>query len=68
MKTNKEQLERAIKWCEDEVRSLKLAPTLNMGEINDEWKDCIEILETCISACKSRLLLMDYIKEITNVN
>lgn len=42
-----EAKERAIRWLAEEVRSLRLAPTVN-GCKPDNWAEQLEVMETCL--------------------
>lgn len=42
-----EAKERAIRWLTEEVRSLRLAPTVN-GCKPDNWAEQLEVMETCL--------------------
>ena len=44
-----EKRETAIKWLQNEIRSLRLAPTIN-GCGPENWADLLEIMETCLEA------------------
>lgn len=44
-----ETRETAIKWLQNEIRSLRLAPTIN-GCGPENWADLLEIMETCLEA------------------
>lgn len=46
-----EKRETAIKWLQNEIRSLRLAPTIN-GCGPENWADLLEIMETCLEAVK----------------
>lgn len=48
MKTEKQ---KAIAWLQDEIRSLRLAPTIN-GCGPEPWAEQLEIMETCLEAVK----------------
>ena len=47
-----ERKQKAIKWFQQEIRSLELAPKLNGCEMTDEWKEEIEIFRTALEALK----------------
>lgn len=47
-----EKRERAIAWLNDEIRSLRLAPTINGCDMKPEWAEQLEIMETCLEAVK----------------
>lgn len=42
----------AIAWLQDEIRSLRLAPTINGCDMKSEWAEQLEIMETCLEAIK----------------
>ena len=44
-----EAKDRAIRWLTEEVRSLRLAPTVNGCE-PDNWAEQLEVMETCLEA------------------
>lgn len=44
-----EAKERTIRWLTEEVRSLRLAPTVNGCE-PDNWAEQLEVMETCLEA------------------
>lgn len=46
-----EKRETAIKWLQNEIRSLRLAPTIN-GCGPENWADLLEIMQTCLEAVK----------------
>lgn len=46
-----EKRETAIKWLQNEIRSLRLAPTIN-GCGPENWADLLEIMETCLEAVR----------------
>lgn len=46
-----EKRETAIKWLQEEIRSLRLAPKIN-GCGPENWADLLEIMETCLEAVK----------------
>lgn len=47
-----EKRESAIAWLNDEIRSLRLAPTINGCDMKPEWAEQLEIMETCLEAVK----------------
>lgn len=47
-----EKRETAIAWLQDEIRSLRLAPTINGCDMKPEWAEQLEIMETCLEAVK----------------
>lgn len=47
-----EKREKAIAFLNDEIRSLRLAPTINGCEMKPEWAEQLEIMETCLEAVK----------------
>ena len=46
-----EAKDRAIRWLTEEVRSLRLAPTVNGCE-PDNWAESLEVMETCLEAVR----------------
>lgn len=46
-----EKRETAIKWLQNEIRSLRLAPTIN-GCGPENWADLLEIMEICLEAVR----------------
>ena len=46
-----EAKERAIRWLTEEVRTLRLAPTVN-GCKPDNWAESLEVMETCLEAVR----------------
>ena len=38
-----EKLKKALKYVNDEIRSLELAPTINGCEMTEDWKEMLEI-------------------------
>lgn len=46
-----EKRETVIKWLQNEIRSLRLAPTIN-GCGPENWADLLEIMETCLEAVR----------------
>lgn len=46
-----EAREKAIRWLTEEVRSLRLAPTVNGCE-PDNWAEQLEVMETCLEAVR----------------
>lgn len=44
--------QKAIAWLQDEIRSLRLAPTINGCEMKPEWAEQLEIMKTCLEAVK----------------
>lgn len=46
-----EAKERAIRWLTEEVRSLRMAPTVNGCE-PDNWAEQLEVMETCLKAVR----------------
>ena len=46
-----EKRETAIKWLQNEIRSLRLAPTIN-GCGPENWADLLEIMETCLETVR----------------
>ena len=47
-----EKRETAIKWLQNEIRSLRLAPTIN-GCGPENWADLLEIMEICLETVRS---------------
>ena len=63
--TNEER-ETAIKWLKNEIRSLRLAPTIN-GCGPENWADLLEIMETCLEAVRghgSEPLTLEQLREM----
>lgn len=48
-------IQKAIKFAENEIKSLELAPKINGCEMTEWWKNQIEIWETAISALKKQI-------------
>ena len=48
-----EKREAAIAWLNDEIRSLRLAPTINGCEMKPEWAEQYDIMQTCLEAVKA---------------
>lgn len=46
-----EEKEKAIRWLTEEVRMLRLAPTVN-GCKPDNWAEQLEVMETCLAAVR----------------
>lgn len=46
-----EKRKTVIKWLQNEIRSLRLAPTIN-GCGPENWADLLEIMETCLEAVR----------------
>ena len=46
-----EKREAAIKWLTDEIRSLRMAPSIN-GCGPENWAEQLEIMETCLEAVR----------------
>lgn len=46
-----EKRKTAIKWLQEEIRSLRLAPKIN-GCGPENWADLLEIMETCLEAVR----------------
>lgn len=42
----------AIAWLNDEIRSLRLAPTINGCDMKPEWAEQYDIMQTCLEAVK----------------
>lgn len=47
-----EKRKTAIKWLQNEIRSLRLAPTIN-GCGPENWADLLEIMQTCLEAVRA---------------
>lgn len=61
-----EKRETAIKWLQNEIRSLRLAPTIN-GCGPENWADLLEIMETCLEAVKghgNKPLTLEQLREM----
>lgn len=61
-----ETRETAIKWLQNEIRSLRLAPTIN-GCGPENWADLLEIMETCLEAVRghgSEPIAMEQLREM----
>lgn len=61
-----ETRETAIKWLQNEIRSLRLAPTIN-GCGPENWADLLEIMETCLEAVRghgSEPLTLEQLREM----
>ena len=61
-----EKRETAIKWLQNEIRSLRLAPTIN-GCGPENWADLLEIMETCLEAVRghgSEPIAMEQLREM----
>ena len=48
-------IQKAIKFAENEIKSLELAPEINGCEMTEEWKEQIEVWETSISALEKQI-------------
>ena len=48
-------IQAAIKFAENEIKSLELAPKINGCEMKEWWKKQIEIWETAISALEKQI-------------
>lgn len=46
-----EKREAAIKWLTDEIRSLRMAPSIN-GCGPENWAEQLEVMETCLEAVR----------------
>ena len=53
-----EKRETAIKWLQNEIRSLRLAPTIN-GCGPENWADLLEIMETCLEAVSGYFVVVN---------
>lgn len=61
-----EKRETAIKWLQNEIRSLRLAPTIN-GCGPENWADLLEIMETCLEAVRghgNKPLTLEQLREM----
>lgn len=61
-----EKRKTAIKWLQNEIRSLRLAPTIN-GCGPENWADLLEIMETCLEAVKghgNKPLTLEQLREM----
>ena len=61
-----EKRETAIKWLQNEIRSLRLAPTIN-GCGPENWADLLEIMEICLEAVRghgSEPLTLEQLREM----
>lgn len=48
-------IQTAIKFAENEIKSLELAPKINGCEMTEWWKEQIEIWKTAISALEKQI-------------
>jgi hypothetical protein len=48
-------IDKAIKFFENEIRSLELAPELNGCEMTEEWQEQMEIFKTSKSALEKQI-------------
>lgn len=48
-------IQAAIKFAENEIKSLELAPKINGCEMTEWWKEQIEIWKTAISALEKQI-------------
>lgn len=55
-----EAKDRAIRWLTEEVRSLRMAPSVNGCE-PDNWVEQLEVMETCLEAVR------DHFPDITKM-
>lgn len=53
-----EKRETAIKWLKNEIRSLRLAPTIN-GCGPENWADLLEIMQTCLEAVSGYFVVVN---------
>lgn len=53
-----EKRETVIKWLQNEIRSLRLAPTIN-GCGPENWADLLEIMETCLEAVRGYFVVVN---------
>ena len=63
-----EKRETAIKWLQEEARSLRLAPKIN-GCGPENWADLLEVMETCLEAVRghgSEPLTLEQLREMEN--
>lgn len=61
-----EKRKTAIKWLQNEIRSLRLAPTIN-GCGPENWADLLEIMQTCLEAVRghgSEPLTLEQLREM----
>lgn len=58
-----EKRETAIKWLQNEIRSLRLAPTIN-GCGPENWADLLEIMETCLEAVRGYFVVVNKISPL----
>ena len=61
-------IEKAIKFFEDEIRRLELAPELNGCEMTEEWTEQIEICKTAKTALEKQIPKKPIIKKSCKVN
>lgn len=57
----------AIAWLTDEIRSMRMAPTINGCDMKPEWAEQLEIMETCLEAVKghgSEPLTLEQLREM----
>ena len=62
-----EKREKAIAFLNDEIRSLRLAPTINGCGMKPEWAEQLEIMETCLEAVKghgNKPLTLEQLREM----
>ena len=59
-----EKRETAIKWLQNEIRSLRLAPTIN-GCGPENWADLLEIMETCLEAVRGYFVVVNKTSPLT---
>ena len=52
-----EKRETAIKWLQEEIRSMRLAPKIN-GCGPENWAEQLEIMETCLEAVRDHTDLL----------
>lgn len=65
-----EKRKTAIKWLQEEIRSLRLAPKIN-GCGPENWADLLEIMETCLEAVHDHFLdstkMIDHFPDTTKM-
>lgn len=61
-----EKREAAIRWLTDEIRSLRMAPSIN-GCGPENWADLLEIMETCLETVRghgNKPLTLEQLREM----
>lgn len=48
-------IEKAIKFAENEIKSIELAPEINGCEMTEWWKEQIKVWKTAISALEKQI-------------